>query len=160
LIFLVLSAQFESFKDPFIIMFSVPLAVGGALVFMYFANVTMNIFSQIGIIMLIGLVAKNGILIVEFANQRQDHGIPKFESVLGASVQRLRPILMTSFTTILGMLPLVFAGGEGANGRIAMGIAVVGGMLVSTLLTLLVVPAMYMYLATDRNAKKQKDKEA
>jgi multidrug efflux pump len=160
LIFLVFSAQFESFKDPFIIMFSVPLAVGGALVFMYFANVTMNIFSQIGIIMLIGLVAKNGILIVEFANQRQDHGIPKFESVLGASVQRLRPILMTSFTTILGMLPLVFAGGEGANGRIAMGIAVVGGMLVSTLLTLLVVPAMYMYLATDRNAKKQKDKEA
>jgi multidrug efflux pump len=160
LIFLVLSAQFESFKDPFIIMFSVPLAVGGALIFMYFANVTMNIFSQIGIIMLIGLVAKNGILIVEFANQRQDHGIPKFESVLGASVQRLRPILMTSFTTILGMLPLVFAGGEGANGRIAMGIAVVGGMLVSTLLTLLVVPAMYMYLATDRNAKKQKDKEA
>lgn len=160
LIFLVLSAQFESFKDPFIIMFSVPLAVGGALVFMYFANVTMNIFSQIGIIMLIGLVAKNGILIVEFANQRQDHGIPKFESVLGASVQRLRPILMTSFTTILGMLPLVFAGGEGANGRIAMGIAVVGGMLISTLLTLLVVPAMYMYLATDRNAKKQKDKEA
>ena len=160
LIFLVLSAQFESFKDPFIIMFSVPLAVGGALVFMYFANVTMNIFSQIGIIMLIGLVAKNGILIVEFANQRQDHGIPKFESVLGASVQRLRPILMTSFTTILGMLPLVFAGGEGANGRIAMVIAVVGGMLVSTLLTLLVVPAMYMYLATDRNAKKQKDKEA
>ncbi len=160
LIFLVLSAQFESFKDPFIIMFSVPLAVGGALIFMYFANVTMNIFSQIGIIMLIGLVAKNGILIVEFANQRQDHGIPKFESVLGASVQRLRPILMTSFTTILGMLPLVFAGGEGANGRIAMGIAVVGGMLISTLLTLLVVPAMYMYLATDRNAKKQKDKEA
>ena len=160
LIFLVLSAQFESFKDPFIIMFSVPLAVGGALVFMYFANVMMNIFSQIGIIMLIGLVAKNGILIVEFANQRQDHGIPKFESVLGASVQRLRPILMTSFTTILGMLPLVFAGGEGANGRIAMGIAVVGGMLISTLLTLLVVPAMYMYLATDRNAKKQKDKEA
>ncbi len=156
LIFLVLAAQFESFKDPLIIMFSVPLAVGGALIFMYFTGVTMNIFSQIGIIMLIGLVAKNGILIVEFANQRQDGGTPKLAAVIGASVQRLRPILMTSFSTILGMLPLVFANGEGANGRIAMGVAVVGGMLVSTLLTLLVVPTMYIYMATDRNFHEQK----
>jgi len=156
LIFLVLAAQFESFKDPLIIMFSVPLAVGGALIFMYFTGVTMNIFSQIGIIMLIGLVAKNGILIVEFANQRQDGGTPKLEAVIGASVQRLRPILMTSFSTILGMLPLVFANGEGANGRIAMGVAVVGGMLVSTLLTLLVVPTMYIYMATDRKFHEQK----
>lgn len=158
LIFLVLAAQFESFKDPLIIMFSVPLAVGGALIFMYFAGVTMNIFSQIGIIMLIGLVAKNGILIVEFANQRQDGGTPKLEAVIGASVQRLRPILMTSFSTILGMLPLVFANGEGANGRIAMGVAVVGGMLVSTLLTLFVIPTMYIYMATDRKAHEQKNK--
>ncbi|NMB49774.1 MAG: efflux RND transporter permease subunit [Bacteroidales bacterium] len=160
LIFLVLAAQFESFKDPLIIMLTVPLAVGGALIFMYFTGVTMNIFSQIGMIMLIGLVAKNGILIVEFANQRQDGGIPKLEAVLGASVQRLRPILMTSFSTILGMLPLVFASGEGANGRIAMGVAVVGGMLVSTLLTLLVIPIMYIYMATDRKARELKNKDA
>lgn len=159
LIFLVLAAQFESFKDPLIIMLTVPLAVGGALIFMYFTGVTMNIFSQIGMIMLIGLVAKNGILIVEFANQRQDGGIPKLEAVIGASVQRLRPILMTGFSTILGMLPLVFASGEGANGRIAMGVAVVGGMLVSTLLTLLVIPVMYIYMATDRKARELKNKD-
>ena len=148
LIILILAAQFESFKDPFIIMFTVPLAIGGALLFMWIAGVTMNIYSQIGLIMLIGLVAKNGILIVEFANQRQNAGMDKFEAIQGASVLRLRPILMTSASTILGLLPLVFASGEGANGRIAMGIAVVGGMLISTLLTLFVVPAMYMYIAT------------
>ena len=152
LIILILAAQFESFKDPFIIMFTVPLAIGGALLFMWIAGVTMNIYSQIGLIMLIGLVAKNGILIVEFANQRQNAGMDKFEAIQGASVLRLRPILMTSASTILGLLPLVFASGEGANGRIAMGIAVVGGMLISTLLTLFVVPAMYMYIATKRNS--------
>ena len=159
LIFLVLSAQFESFKDPLVIMFSVPLAVAGALIFMFFTGVTMNIFSQIGIIMLIGLVAKNGILIVEFANQRQQAGLTKMHSIIEASVQRLRPILMTSFSTILGLLPLVFASGEGANGRIAMGIAVVGGMLVSTLLTLFVVPTMYIYLSTDRKSKEEKNNQ-
>lgn len=152
LIILILAAQFESFKDPFIIMFTVPLAIGGALLFMWIAGVTMNIYSQIGLIMLIGLVAKNGILIVEFANQRQNAGMDKFEAIQGASVLRLRPILMTSASTILGLLPLVFASGEGANGRIAMGIAVVGGMLISTLLTLFVVPAMYMYIATKRTS--------
>lgn len=156
LIFLVLAAQFESFKDPFVIMLTVPLAVFGALLFMWMFGVTMNIYSQIGIIMLIGLVAKNGILIVEFANQRQIAGYSKFEALVLASNQRLRPILMTSVSTILGLLPLAVASGEGANGRIAMGIAVVGGMLVSTLLTLFVVPSMYMYLSTDR--KNQKDK--
>lgn len=150
LIFLVLAAQFESFKDPFVIMFTVPLAVFGALLFMWIFGVTMNIFSQIGIIMLIGLVAKNGILIVEFANQRQAAGMNKYDAVMGAAVQRLRPILMTSISTILGLLPLALAVGEGANGRIAMGTAVVGGMLISTLLTLFGVPAMYMYLSTDR----------
>ncbi len=150
LIFLILAAQFESFKDPFVIMFTVPLAVAGALVFMYLAGITMNIFSQIGIIMLIGLVAKNGILIVEFANQRQAMGMDKKAAIQGASVQRLRPILMTSFSTILGLLPLAFASGEGANGRIAMGVAVIGGMLVSTFLTLFVVPAMYMHISTNR----------
>lgn len=150
LIFLILAAQFESFKDPLVIMFTVPLAIAGALLFMFATGTTMNIFSQIGIIMLIGLVAKNGILIVEFANQRQFSGIDKHDAIIGASVQRLRPILMTSFATVLGLLPLAFASGEGANGRISMGIAVIGGMIVSTLLTLYVVPAMYMYISTNR----------
>ncbi|MDR3340431.1 MAG: efflux RND transporter permease subunit [Candidatus Symbiothrix sp.] len=157
LIFLILAAQFESFKDPLIIMLTVPLAVAGALLFMYFANITMNIFSQIGIIMLIGLVAKNGILIVEFANQRQEAGIEKMEAIRGASHQRLRPILMTSLCTVLGLLPLAFASGEGANSRVAMGISVIGGMLVSTFLTLYIVPAVYTYFSTNR-LKKEKSK--
>lgn len=154
LIYLVLAAQFESFKDPFVIMLSVPLALAGALIFMWFADITMNIFSQIGLIMLIGLVAKNGILIVEFANQRQASGMDMLNAVAGASIQRLRPILMTSFSTVLGLLPLAFATGEGANGRIAMGVAVVGGILVSTFLTLFIVPAIYLYISSDRSKKK------
>ena len=154
LIYLVLSAQFESFKDPFVIMFSVPLALAGALVFMWMFDITMNIFSQIGLIMLIGLVVKNGILIVEFANQRQGNGIEKAEAVKGAALLRLRPILMTSFSTVLGLLPLALASGEGANGRIAMGVAVVGGILVSTFLTLFIVPAMYMFISTQRKTEE------
>ena len=154
LIYLVLSAQFESFKDPFVIMFSVPLALAGALVFMWVFDITMNIFSQIGLIMLIGLVVKNGILIVEFANQRQGSGIDKIEAVKGAALQRLRPILMTSFSTVLGLLPLALATGEGANGRIAMGVAVVGGILVSTFLTLFIVPAMYVFISTQRKTNE------
>ncbi len=154
LIFLILAAQFESFKDPFVVMFTVPLAVTGALFFMWLFGVTMNIYSQIGIIMLIGLVAKNGILIVEFANQRQEDGLDKLEAIQEASVQRLRPILMTSISTILGLLPLALATGEGANGRIAMGIAVIGGLLISTLLTLFIVPAMYMFISTQRDVEK------
>lgn len=153
LIFLILSAQFESFKDPLIIMLTVPLAIAGALVFMDFSGVTMNIFSQIGIIMLIGLVAKNGILIVEFANQKQEAGIHKEQAIREAAMQRLRPILMTSTSTILGLLPLAFASGEGANQRIAMGVTVVGGMLVSTVLTMYIVPAIYSYISTDRIKK-------
>ena len=153
LIFLILSAQFESFKDPLIIMLTVPLAIAGALVFMDFSGVTMNIFSQIGIIMLIGLVAKNGILIVEFANQKQEAGINKEQAIKEAAMQRLRPILMTSTSTILGLLPLAFASGEGANQRIAMGVTVVGGMLVSTVLTMYIVPAIYSYISTDRIKK-------
>ncbi|MDH8702093.1 multidrug efflux pump [Dysgonomonadaceae bacterium PH5-43] len=154
LIFLILAAQFESFKDPFIIMFTVPLAVAGALLFMDSAGVTMNIYSQIGIIMLIGLVAKNGILIVEFANQNQETGMDKDKAIEIASVQRLRPILMTSISTILGLLPLTFASAEGANSRIAMGVSVVGGLVVSTFLTLFIVPAVYSYFSTTR-AKKE-----
>ena len=154
LIYLILSAQFESFKDPLVIMLTVPLAIAGALIFMYFSGITMNIFSQIGIIMLIGLVAKNGILIVEFANQKQEAGIDKITAIKDAAQQRLRPILMTSASTILGLLPLAFATGEGCNQRIAMGIAVVGGMLVSTLLTMYIVPAIYLYISTCRNQKQ------
>lgn len=156
LIYLILAAQFESFKDPFVIMLTVPLAICGALLFMLLSGQTMNIFSQIGIIMLIGLVAKNGILIVEFANQRQAGGEDKFTAIREASVQRLRPILMTSASTVLGLLPLVFAKAEGAAGRVAMGTAVVGGMLVSTFLTMFVVPAIYTYVSTNMIHKKPK----
>ena len=119
----------------------------------------MNIYSQIGLIMLIGLVTKNGILIVEFANQRQQAGLNKQKAIIEASLLRLRPILMTSISTILGLLPLALATGEGANGRIAMGTAVVGGLLISTLLTLFVVPVMYIYLSTDQAMKEKKKKE-
>jgi multidrug efflux pump len=155
LIFLVLSAQFESFKDPLIVMITVPLALAGGLALMSWTGQTMNIFSQIGLIMLIGLVAKNGILIVEFANQKQAAGMMKMESITAAAAQRLRPVLMTSISTILGLLPLVFAAGEGANGRIAMGVAVVGGLVFSTLMTLFIVPAMYGFIATDRSNQKK-----
>ena len=155
LIYLILAAQFESFKDPLIIMLTVPLAIAGALIFMDSNGITMNIFSQIGIIMLIGLVAKNGILIVEFANQKQENGEDKMSAIKSASLQRLRPILMTSISTILGLVPLVFAGGEGANQRIAMGTAVVGGMIVSTILTMYIVPAIYSYISTNRKKKEE-----
>ncbi|MBR4043199.1 MAG: efflux RND transporter permease subunit [Bacteroidaceae bacterium] len=157
LIYLILAAQFESFKDPFVIMLTVPLAVFGALIFMHFNGQTMNIYSQIGIIMLIGLVAKNGILIVEFANQKQETGIDKMTAIREAALQRLRPILMTSVSTILGLVPLAFATGEGANGRIAMGISVVGGMLISTFLTMFIVPAVYTYISTNRINKEKKE---
>lgn len=155
LIYLILAAQFESFKDPLIIMLTVPLAIAGALIFMYYGDITMNIFSQIGIIMLIGLVAKNGILIVEFANLKQESGESKMEAIRSASLQRLRPILMTSVSTILGLLPLAIATGEGANQRIAMGTAVIGGMLVSTFLTMYIVPAIYSYISTEREKKEE-----
>ena len=157
LIYLILAAQFESFKDPFIIMLTVPLAIAGALIFMNNNGITMNLFSQIGIIMLIGLVAKNGILIVEFANQKQQAGESKMDAIKSASLQRLRPILMTSFSTILGLIPLMFAAGEGANQRIAMGTAVVGGMIVSTILTMYIVPAIYSYISTEREDNKEEE---
>ena len=159
LIYLILAAQLESFKDPFIIMLTVPLAIAGALIFMYFNDITMNVFSQIGIIMLIGLVAKNGILIVEFANLKQENGEDKVTAVHDAALQRLRPILMTSASTVLGLIPLAFATGEGCNQRIAMGIAVVGGMVVSTFLTMYIVPAVYSYISTNRINKKEKNEK-
>ena len=149
LIFLVLSAQFESFKDPIIVMMTVPLAITGALLFMWYFDITMNIFSQIGIIMLIGLVSKNGILIVEFANQRKAAGMSKLEAIKYAASSRFRPILMTSLATILGIAPLALGFGEGAQSRVAMGVAVVGGMIFSTFLTLFVVPAIYTYISSE-----------
>jgi len=147
IIYLVLAGQFESFKDPLIIMFTVPLALAGALVSLWYANQTMNIFSQIGIIMLIGLVTKNGILIVEFANQRKSQGLSVMDSVIGAAESRFRPIIMTSLSTILGILPIALALGAGSESRVSMGIAVIGGMLFATVLTLFVIPAIYSYFS-------------
>jgi multidrug efflux pump len=149
LIFLVLAAQFESFKDPLIVMMTVPLALTGALIFMWYFNITMNIFSQIGIIMLIGLVSKNGILIVEFANQRKKAGMSKIEAIKYSAAARFRPILMTSLATILGISPLALGFGEGAQSRVSMGIAVVGGMFFATFLTLFIVPAIYTYISSE-----------
>ena len=147
LIYLVLAAQFESFRDPFTILLTVPLALLGALLSLWYFNQTLNIFSQIGIIMLIGLVTKNGILIVEFANQRKEQGLEVGAAIVDAAVSRFRPILMTSLATILGALPIALALGAGAESRVSMGIAVVGGLAVSTILTLYVIPAVYSYLS-------------
>lgn len=148
-IYLVLAAQFESFRDPLIIMLTVPLALIGAMVALWWYGQTMNIFSQIGIIMLIGLVSKNGILIVEFANQRKAMGEPLLEAVKNSAVARFRPILMTSLSTVLGILPMAVATGAGAESRVAMGIAVVGGMVCATFLSLFVIPAIYSYLSKE-----------
>lgn len=150
IIYLVLAGQFESFKDPFVIMFTVPLALAGALLTLWYFNQTLNIFSQIGIIMLIGLVTKNGILIVEFANQRKEHGLGVMEAVIGSAESRFRPIIMTSLCTILGILPIALALGSGSESRVSMGIAVIGGMLFSTILTLFVIPAIYSYVSSSK----------
>ncbi len=158
LIFLVLAAQFESFKDPLIVMMTIPLALTGALVFMWYFNLTMNIFSQIGLIMLIGLVSKNGILIVEFANQRKSSGMVKMEAIKYAASARFRPILMTSLATILGISPLALGFGEGAQSRVAMGTAVVGGMIFATFLTLFIVPAIYTYISSETKFSKDENK--
>jgi multidrug efflux pump len=147
LIYLVLSAQFESFIDPLIIMLTVPLAVAGALLSLWLYDQSLNIFSQIGIIMLIGLVTKNGILIVEFANQRKANGVPFMDAIIGAAEARFRPILMTSLSTVLGILPIALALGAGAESRKSMGIAVIGGLIFASLLTLYVIPAIYTYLS-------------
>lgn len=146
LIYLVLAAQFESFRSPFVIIFTVPLALAGALFSLWFFNQTLNIFSEIGMIMLIGLVTKNGILIVEFANQRKEKGIPIVEAVKGAAAARFRPILMTSLSTILGITPIALALGAGAESRVSMGIAVIGGLILSTVLSLYVIPVLYSYV--------------
>lgn len=155
LVYLVLAAQFESFRDPIIIMLTVPLALAGALFSLWLFHQTLNIFSQIGIIMLIGLVTKNGILIVEFANQLQQRGIQKSKAIIDAASARLRPILMTTLATALGALPIALALGAGAKSRMGMGIVIIGGLLFSLILTLFVIPAMYSFIAS--NKKSQSD---
>ena len=147
-----LAAQFESFVDPLIIMITVPLALAGALLSLYVFNQTLNIFSEIGMIMLIGLVTKNGILIVEFANQKRAEGIGRREAILMAAQQRLRPILMTSLATSLGALPIALGLGASSTSRIPLGIVVVGGILFSLILTLFIIPAMYTYLSSTHKA--------
>jgi len=150
LIYLILAAQFESFRDPFIIMFTVPLAIAGAMLSLWAFGKTLNIFSEIGIIMLIGLVTKNGILIVEFANQKRETGIERQEAAFEAAAARLRPILMTSLATIFGALPIAMALGAGAQSRVPLGIVVVGGLLFSLILTLFVIPVMYTLMASNK----------
>jgi multidrug efflux pump subunit AcrB len=147
LIYLVLAAQFESFTDPFIIMITVPLALAGALLSLWIFGLTLNIFSEIGMIMLIGLVTKNGILIVEFANQKREQGVPKIQAAIEAASQRLRPILMTSLATALGALPIALSIGAAATSRIPLGVVVVGGIVFSLLLTLLIIPAVYIFVS-------------
>ncbi|MGI8583511.1 MAG: efflux RND transporter permease subunit [Chitinophagaceae bacterium] len=150
LIFLVLAAQFESFIDPFIIMITVPLAIAGALLSLWVFGHTLNIFSQIGMIMLIGLVTKNGILIVEFANQNRLKGMGKMEAAIYASSQRLRPILMTSLAMSLGALPIALSLGAAATSRVPLGIVIVSGIMFSLVLTLFVIPAMYSYMSSNK----------
>ena len=152
LIYLVLSAQFESFRDPITIMLTVPLALAGALLSLYLLKQTLNIFSEIGMIMLIGLVTKNGILIVEFANQKRTKGLAKMPAVVEAATQRLRPILMTSLATSLGALPIALSLGAASTSRVPLGIVVVGGLLFSLLLTLFVIPAVYTYISGKHEA--------
>lgn len=152
LIYLLLSAQFESFLDPLVIMITVPLAFAGALLSLWYFNQTLNIFSEIGIIMLIGLVTKNGILIVEFSNQLKEKGYKKFDAVLQGASARLRPILMTSLATVFGALPIALSLGAAAESRKSMGIVIVGGIIFSLILTLFVIPAIYLYLSKEHKS--------
>jgi len=157
LIYLILAAQFESFTDPLIIMFTVPLAIAGAYLSLYLTNQTVNIFSQIGIIVLMGIVTKNGILIVEFANKRKEGGFNKHDAVIEAATQRLRPILMTSLATLLGALPIALALGAASKSRSSLGIVIIGGLLFSLILTLYVIPALYTYMS--KHSQKIPDSE-
>jgi multidrug efflux pump len=150
LIYLLLAAQFESFIQPFVIMFTVPTALAGAIFSLWYFDQTLNIFSQIGMIMLIGLVTKNGILIVEFTNQLREKGLSMHEALIEASTARLRPILMTSLATILGALPIALALGAGSKSRMGMGIVVIGGLLLSMVLTLYVIPSIYSYFVREK----------
>jgi HAE1 family hydrophobic/amphiphilic exporter-1/multidrug efflux pump len=157
LIFLILAAQFESFIDPFIIILTVPMAVAGAMFSLWIFGQTWNIFSQIGTVMLIGLVTKNGILIVEFANQLREQGMPKGEAILKASETRLRPILMTSLTIALGALPIAIALGAASTSRIGMGVVIIGGTMFSLMLTLFIIPAIYMLWSREKKHRPEFD---
>jgi multidrug efflux pump len=147
LIYLILAAQFESFIDPFIIMLTVPLALAGAVLSLWLGGHTLNIFSEIGMIMLIGLVTKNGILIVEYANHYRDRGLPKAVAAVQASTQRLRPILMTSLAMVFGALPLALSLGAAGTSRIPLGVVIVGGVTFSLVLSLAIVPVMYSLIS-------------
>jgi multidrug efflux pump subunit AcrB len=151
LVYLTLAAQFESFRDPLIIMLTVPLALAGALLTLWIFGQTLNIFSQIGIIVLIGIVTKNGILIVEFANQKRDAGMSLKEAAFESASQRFRPILMTSLSTVLGALPIALAIGDSSTSRIPMGLAIIGGLIFSLMLTLYIIPALYTFIASKEN---------
>jgi multidrug efflux pump len=160
LIYLVLAAQFESFRDPFIILVgSVPLALSGALMFSFLGWTTLNIYSQVGLITLVGLVSKNGILIVEFANHLQETGKTKLAAVIEASATRLRPILMTTAATVMGHFPLVLAKGPGAGARNSIGIMLVSGMIIGTMFTLFVVPSIYMLVAKTHSRVVEEEPE-
>lgn len=148
IVFLVLAAQFESWIHPAIIMLSVPLAITGALISLLLTNNSLNIYSQIGMVMLLGLMAKNGILVVEFANQLRDQGKSVREAIIEGSVLRLRPILMTTISTVFGVLPLVLTSGAGAESRTAIGVVILGGLLFATILTLFIIPVLYNLLAS------------
>jgi multidrug efflux pump len=149
IIYLALAAQFESFVDPLVVLMSVPMAIFGAMVFIFEGAATLNIYSEVGLVTLVGLIAKHGILIVQFANEQQAAGLSRREAVLQAATIRLRPILMTTGSMVLGVLPLVVATGAGAAGRNQMGLVIFTGISVGTLFTLFVVPAMYVLLARD-----------
>lgn len=160
LVYLVLAGQFESFTDPFIIMITVPLALAGALLSLYIFGLTINIFSQIGMIMLIGLVTKNGILIVEFANQKRATGMRRIDAVVESATQRLRPILMTSLATAFGALPIALSLGAAATSRVPLGVVIVGGLTFSLILTLFVIPAIYTFISPRKNKKSPEEKLA
>jgi multidrug efflux pump subunit AcrB len=164
LIYLILAAQFESFRDPMVIMFTVPLAIAGALISLISFGQTVNIFSQIGMIMLIGIVTKNGILIVEFANQKKEAGSNLMLAAIEASTQRFRPILMTSLATVLGALPIALSLGAGSKSRVSMGIVIIGGLMFALILTLYVIPALYTYFSAlgkehPHSIEKEENKE-
>jgi multidrug efflux pump len=153
LIYLVLAAQFQSFRDPIIVLFgSVPLAISGALIFSFLGFTTINIYSQVGLITLVGLIAKNGILIVQFANTLQEQGLSKLAAVREAALTRLRPVLMTSAATVFGHLPLVLVSGPGSEARNSIGTVLVAGMSIGTVFTLFVVPVFYVLIAAEHRS--------
>ncbi len=153
IIYLVLAAQFESFRDPLIVMMSVPMAIFGAMLFIFEGAASLNIYTEVGLVTLVGLIAKHGILIVQFANEEQKRGLSKRAAVESAAGARLRPILMTTGAMVLGVVPLVFASGAGAVGRNNMGLVIAAGLSIGTLFTLFVVPAMYLLISADRSKK-------